>query len=89
MSTIREIKNKLAQHGRENPIDQGDFLAWRENPVTKRLLEELSIGILEEISDLPSLQEDAREKAALKMAVTNEFLELINNWKPQSLKRDS
>ena len=81
---IDTIKEKHAQ----KPISPEAFNRWRTSAVTRRLMEELEIDMIEEMTadrrgDDARILRESLENQSMKKAYTT-----VLNWKPEELTSD-
>jgi len=82
------IEATKAKH-RDEPIHEEDYAAWRANPVTVRLMEELETACMESYAD--QANGSTLEEIAIESVVTQSVIEtssIVINWKPQELMTD-
>ena len=85
---IERLTDSLQQFHKDNPISEGDYLAWLENPVTKRLKEDLELGLLEQSSEIKSHSVDAAAVSAIEYRAERELVELVLDWIPEELEKN-
>jgi hypothetical protein len=79
-----------AKH-RDEPIQEELYAAWRANPVTIRLMEELEVQCMELMLTCQELTSDSMEELGMSNLASSAATETsyqIINWKPQELMTD-
>ena len=78
---LEAVKDK---HSRK-PISAEAYQRWRTNAVTRRLMEEIEIELLEALAGDNSGDSERILKEAIVKQAVKEGYEDILNWKPQEL----
>lgn len=83
-SMLKAAKEKHSQ----KPISPDAYHRWRINNVTRRLMEEIEIELIELLtSDTAGASERLIQEAHIRQA-TKEVCESFLNWKPLELESD-
>ena len=78
----------VTEKHQNKPISHEAYHRWRTSAVTRRLMEELEINLIETLTeDMHGIGEELIRKAMHKQA-TKESIEAVLNWKPLELVGD-
>jgi len=86
---IEKLIDSIKAKHKEELIPEEAYAAWRQSTVTKRLMEELEVGLMElAITSSPNL---TLQEAGMMHSSREGFNTMVENvicWKPQELLSD-
>lgn len=86
---LEDYLSKLSQSRQAHPISEGDYEAFKCNPVFKRLLNDMEVAMLSGMEEIGAHQTIEMNGArAIKFREARESLEFVQDWKPEELSID-
>lgn len=86
---IETLLKSVREKHQQNQIQKEKYIQWRDNPVTRRLMEELEADLIEHLTGYVSF--DSMDEAAQGSIATSIYQEKIADvlaWKPVELVKD-
>jgi|TARA_R110000744_G_scaffold121793_1_gene226611 hypothetical protein len=81
-----EILRKAADYSQE-PISKDQFHGWKNDPVTRELFQELTLSMVDQLSDdLPEDSIDRNLISANQREGARKMLEILFEWEPRTVK---
>lgn len=85
---LENYLKKIREHNNLHPIQDEDFQAWKENPVTKRFFSDFQCAILVQMDDVGQdiNQEEITIQAIEFKTARDTYDFLANEWNPAGVE---
>lgn len=88
MKKLDEILQSLPEQAEYQNLTQDDYLAWKENPVTKLLMADLYMQTLQAADSIGGDTVDTLAVRSARYTGVREVVQMIDDWKPEYLEQE-
>ena len=83
---IKDYLENLQDQRRSHPISQADYDSWRQNPITKQLLEDIDMLRFNCADSIIARDTATAGLQAAKYNGVQDTVEFIDDWTPECLE---